>query len=169
MDVLLPPYRLDDVGETDERLVRFLGYWVSLRDDQAIPRRQDFRPEKIAEALPSLTLVEIVTENGCRRFRFRVVGSRIEMVQAVTAGDYIDDVASQEGRDASTARFARVLEAGQPVFDRYSMEVNPDRPMIVRALSCPLSRDGTTVSHIVTCAAVDNLSLDFLHRPRASR
>src|SRR5690348_13783573 len=65
-----------------EIIVPALAYWERIRGSRAMPRRCDIDPAEITGLLPLVMLVDVLEHP--RDFRFRLVGTEIDAITAVS-------------------------------------------------------------------------------------
>jgi hypothetical protein len=134
-------------------VVPALSYWERIRGSRAMPRRSDIDPAEIPQLLPFVMLVDVF-ENP-RDFRFRLVGTEIDAITAV----------SLRGQRFSENR---QLGSGSNVWNHYEAVIRTRQPLtapvdyvgsdrFVRAIRhclMPLSEDGETVNMIFVAVEV---------------
>lgn len=106
-----PPF--PDILPTDGMRL-LLRYWVSAREQGAIPRRPAFDPLRYPELLPLLQLHE---RQAGGRYLCRVSGTEVVAVSGhESTGHYLDELLQPGHRARRTAAFDQSLDAGLPLF-----------------------------------------------------
>ena len=115
-----------------------------------LPGRQHFDPADVPDLLPNLRLVEV--HRDPLRFRYRLLGSRVDMVHGRNLANQWLEVAHRgDGKvDALLADYRRVVETGQPQWRRGTPHVVPEPEIAaVEVLRLPLARDGATIDMLL--------------------
>lgn len=139
----------------DPTLLRMYQYWARLRGSRAGPSREEIDPVDLPrEALPDLMLTEVVNDAGSRRYRYRLVGSRIaELAGRDPTRQFLDEALPDAFgyRDYILGLYDALADGREPVYSRsvYVTE-DPTRPpqRETYRLMLPLC-DGEAVSHVL--------------------
>lgn len=126
-----------------------LDYWESLRGERAIPSRTDFDPMKIARMLPSVLLMDVLSED---RFVYRLGGGELERRYQIASfvGKTPYDTLGKEA-DKVLRPYRLVRDSKSPFY----RDVGPDwlrrEPSFkgYKVLLLPFSDDGVSVTVIL--------------------
>lgn len=137
-------------------LVRFFGYWLSIRPSPALlPGRQHFDPLDIPDVMPRIWLLDVVRSDGAMRFRYRLVGTReVETLEREVTGEWLDDVHPRLKENPELLeRYRYMVEQGEPTYRKGFINFSHKREH-ERVENCmaPLARDGRTVDIIAACS-----------------
>lgn len=138
-----------------DTLRRVYGYWQGKLRPQRLPARRDIDPLDLPGLLPSLTLVDVESASGRRRFRYRLMGeSHVAVLGLNATGRYADDI-WQISRDGCgiVSRYEAVCERRQA---HYWMRSFIDRSKSWRyyeRVIMPLAGDGQTVDMLLAALA----------------
>lgn len=130
-------------------LQQIYDYWDSLRAGRRMPARKDIDPTRVPRHLPNLMLIDVLQDP--RRFRYRLVGSRIVQASAENrTGQFFHDVAFFKDNPSVLEQYNSVVDAGTP---QLTLEpfLNYSNNMTYKAkrLLLPLSSDGRTVDMLL--------------------
>ena len=104
--------RIDESDLPDESARQLWRWWQASAERGAPPRREDFEPTEVPQALPGITIFDV--ERDPLRFRVRIVGTRIaEATGRDTTGVYLDQL---ENAEAIIARARWAAENRHPYF-----------------------------------------------------
>lgn len=128
-----------------------LGYWRRKRRAGLLPGRKDIDPVEIRrDVLPDIYLMDVVPAKPRRRFRYRLVGTRmVDLAGADPTGRFVDEF-------IDSARVAEMLDWEDRVVDVPEAWVY-SAPLAFKhrdfkwawRLSLPLSTDGTSVDMLL--------------------
>ena len=139
----------DDVEqELDPNGMRLLEYWRSLRLGLETPRKSDFDPTQIPQALPGIQIVDIV--DGPEQFKYRLVGTReVEVRGNDPTGKPVSHGYFGPSAEAVLENYQRAVEENAPVcvVDRFSKANS--FPVIDVSLFLPLANGDGTLRHIL--------------------
>jgi hypothetical protein len=142
------------LGESS--LIAMFDYWDGLRARDLLPARAAVDPLDIPRTLlPNVALTEVRAEAGRRRYRYRVVGSRIvEEAGCDPSWRFLDEVlpAAQGYRDFILSLYDAVAGWRAPVYSHNCYVTHdPTRPPKSRThrLLLPLADDDGAVSHVL--------------------
>ncbi len=127
-----------------------LTYWESIHPTGALPGRQHFDPAAVVPLLPNIVLVEV--ERDPWRFRYRLVGSRVDAVNGKPlTGQWLDVAYADHPRAAVLLNeYVQVVETARPTWRRSEPSVAPEASCkIIEVLRLPLAADGKTVDMIL--------------------
>lgn len=136
---------------SDRRIARLLELWRRARPGPGLlPDRQGVDPLILGpDLLPYVALVEIT--HGGRRFRFRLVGSRLIVHAGLDlTGHYIDDL--NPNRDYATyinGLYMQGIREGLPVYSETRYRAASNRLGLTRRLLCPLAADGVAADMFI--------------------
>lgn len=134
------------------RLVELTAYWRERCADGRLPARADIDPLQLKDLLGTLLLVEVVTEDGRRRFRYRLFGTEFVFYHGRDlTGHYLDEIADTGFRDELLGVYADAVAQRAPQFLAYDYIVDAARHRF-QAVLLPLSnRDDGAVDMIFAC------------------
>lgn len=147
MGVSLPSLGLPE--ECDPRILEFASYWDGLRPDGEIPGRQHFDPVDVPSFLANIWLLEFHRES--RRFRFRLVGTRVvDFLGVDPTGRWLDDAYPSFAGSEIEKDFLNCVKMGVPYWRKGPpfMEANKDYAQVER-VALPLAADGKNADMIL--------------------
>jgi hypothetical protein len=123
--------------------LEFYEYWVRTAAGRAMPARADIDPLDIPRLLPNVFLMDVVPGTP-RRFRFRLVGTRIAELEGEMTDRFLDEfvpgaAAAAMSRHYDEATEGRISVRHETLHWREREYINYD------VLLLPLSSDGETV------------------------
>lgn len=124
----------------------FYAYWRDKSGEKVMPARADLDPLEIPGLLPNLFLIDVVSGRP-RRFRFRLVGTRIVELEGEITNKFLDELVSNGPETAAMARHYDDATEGRLYVRRETLGWHPRERAHVNydVLLLPLSRDGETV------------------------
>ena len=135
----------------DRRIARLLEIWRTARPAfDLLPGRAASDPLTLgADLLPYAALIE-ATDNA-RRFRFRLVGSRLaEHAGLDLTGNCIEDVnPNRDYAEYVNSLYRLARDSGLPVYSETRYRAPSGRVGLTRRLTCPLAADGSKVDMFV--------------------
>ncbi|WP_374652854.1 PAS domain-containing protein [Dongia sp.] len=145
-------------GAVDERggaalahsadLQRLLAYWHEIRGDRRFPQRANLDPIDLRFMLDRIALVA-VHEEGCRRYRLRVVGSWWAQKYGFEAtGTWLEDWPNPVQLRATLASYEALMALRQPVI-LVRNELADGAVLNYEAALLPFSEDDERISAIV--------------------
>jgi hypothetical protein len=155
----LEPLALDAItpAQLSHRvLVLLFDYWDRLRGDRPAPARLDIDPVEIPrQALPDILLTEVVRAPGARRYRFRLVGSRVvELAGRDPSRQFLDEVLPMAFgyRDYIIRLYDTIDDAREPLYSRssyitYDTSQPPERE--THRLMLPLLDGDGALTHVL--------------------
>lgn len=141
-------------------------YWVNLRQDRLMPRKQDFSPAAIARHLPNITLVDVF--QSPLRFQYRLVGTRItELAGRNATGKWLDEELYGDRTDDLLWMYRNCVSTRQPVAVREQIQFANKSWLNVDVVAFPMSDSDNKITTIL--GAVDLAKTDAkLPSPGAS-
>jgi hypothetical protein len=136
------------------RLRRLLDYWHAKRGDRRLPARADLDPMDFAWLLGNISLADVVpaAQDGIRRYRFRLIGTRaVQRFGYDPTGRWLDDLPEPAYRRHLQAAYDEVVQRCVPLVERLDMLID-DRTHDYEILRLPLGADGETVDMIMLAA-----------------
>jgi hypothetical protein len=127
-----------------------LAHWRGMHPPTGLPGRQHFDPAAVPHLLANLVLVEV--HRAPLRFRYRLLGSRVDSVKArCLSGQWLDEAYAGDPDCAGVLReYTEVVESRAPVWRRGQPRVAPDPNChTIEALRLPLAVDGRTVDMVL--------------------
>lgn len=135
----------------DRRLSHLLEVWQQQYPGPGrLPPRLAIDPIALGpELLPYVALIEAV--DGGRRFRFRLVGSRLAQNAGLDlTGRHVDEVNPNRSYAAYIAElYTQSMSARRPVYSETRYRSGSGRIGLTRRLICPLSSDGEQIDMFV--------------------
>lgn len=132
----------------DETLRLLAEHWRSLQGDKAVPLRRDFDPMAIPTLLPDVYLVELIRPE--RRFRYRLVGSRVaEKAGFDATGYYLDELGCGSTMAFVIRLFQRCVDLSCPVASISSFGSAGRAHLLVRRIFLPLTLSRGSVDQIL--------------------
>lgn len=140
----------------DPTLLALYRYWEGVRGDRTAPARADVDPVHIPRALlPDLLLTEVVRTHGRRRYRFRLVGSRVsELAGRDLSRQFLDEAlpGAFGYRDYIIGLYDAIDDTGQPVYSRSSyitFDTSQEPERETHRLMLPLVDGEGTLTHVL--------------------
>ena len=128
-------------------------YWVTKRGLRIAPSRAEMRPEEIAPLLPYVYIVDIIDRP--RRFRFRLVGTRIvEGYGEDVTGRFLDEVDLGDKGSAIQAEYEKTANEQAPTAGSWNFSKKDGRELDYEHLVLPLSSDGRTIDMLFGGASI---------------
>lgn len=123
--------------------LEFYEYWRGRSADKAAPARADIDPLDIPQLLANVFLIDVVAGNP-RRFRFRLVGTRITELEGEMTNRFLDEfvpgaAGTAMARHYEDASQGRIYVRHETLHWRQREYVNYE------VLLLPLSSDGQTI------------------------
>jgi len=133
----------------------FYAYWHCKGGGKSMPSRGDLDPLEIPRLLPSLFLVDVVPGDR-RRFRFRLVGTRIAQLEGEITNKFLDELVPPE---TAMARHYEDTAEGRIYVRRETLRWHPRERAHVNydVLLLPLSRDEATIDMLFGFCAYHTL------------
>ncbi len=140
----------------DPVLQRLYAYWASLRGPRDAPSRAQIDPVDIPrDILPDLLLTEVLRPDGGRRYRFRLVGSRVaELAGRDPSRQYLDEVLPTAFgyRDYIVRLYDAIDDIRRPLYSRsryitFDTSQAPERE--THRLMLPLMDDSGQITHVL--------------------
>lgn len=100
--------------------------------------------------MPNIRLVEV--HHNPLRFRYRLLGSRVDIVHGRNMVNlWLDEAHGHDRKgEALLSDYRRVVETGQPTWRRGAPHVVPEPECVaVEVLRLPLARDGQTIDMLL--------------------
>jgi len=133
----------------DPPLQEIYNYWHSLLGGRRMPARKDVDPVQIPRYLSDLMLIDV--QNDPRRFRYRLIGTRIVSASAEDrTGQFFDDVYFFKHYPETFEHYNLVVDNAAPhlslePFRNYSNNTSYQ----AKRLILPLANDGETVDMLM--------------------
>ena len=140
----------------DPALLALYRYWDALRGDRTAPTRAEVDPVHIPRTLlPDILLTEVVRTHGERRYRFRLVGSRVaELAGRDPSRQFLDEALPVKFgyRDYIIGLYDTIDDTGQPIYSRssyitFDTSQAPERE--THRLMLPLVDGEGTLTHVL--------------------
>ena len=124
--------------------LEFYEYWRRKAAGKGVPSRADIDPVEIAQLLRNVFLVDIVP-GPPRRFRFRLVGTRIAEMEGEMTNRFLDEIVPSPSSTAMARQYEEAAEGRISVRHETLRWHTRDRHIDYDVLLLPLSRDGKTI------------------------
>jgi hypothetical protein len=140
------PDLIDFLGQPESRpFLEFYEYWRRKAAGRVMPSRADLDPLEIPQLLPGIFLVDVVP-GPPRRFRFRLVGTRIAELEGEMTNKFLDEFIPGSPGTAMAQQYDEAAEGRIHVRHETLRWHARDRQHInYDVLLLPLSRDGATI------------------------
>lgn len=127
-------------------------HWRGLLNGRRFPGRAEVDPIAVPRSLPQISIVDV--DPGATGFRLRLLGHHNRLFQGVRSGEDIQDVRPEQGRDRIVARLRLCAAEARPIRGVYRYKpVQAQAAVWAEVVSCPLSDDQQSVTHIVSFGA----------------
>lgn len=137
----------------DPALIGLHVYWLAKRGLRLAPSRADMRPQEIGLLLPHVYIVDIIGRP--RRFRFRLVGTRIiEGYGEEITGKFLDEIDLGDKSSAIQEEYEKAVNQQAPTASSWSFSKNDGRELNYEHLILPLSTDGRTINMLFGGASI---------------
>lgn len=140
----------------DDALLLTYRYWRALRGARIAPTRADIDPVEIPRTvLPDLMLTEVVRDGGTRRYRYRLVGSRIaDLAGWDPTWQFVDTALPKAFGycDYILGLYDALVARRQPLYSRSSyVTADPSRPpkRETHRLMLPVVEPDGAVGHVL--------------------
>jgi hypothetical protein len=153
MKTTVPGYtdgrEVDEVSRIREPFLKdLLALWTARRGGRRMPARSDFDAIELMRFGGRIALIDV--EHDPRRYRFRLIGSRItEILGRDSTGCYVDELYEPSFRQLAVEPYERILRDLEPVTSRGNMKRMGKEFLRFQSLDLPLSRDGEVVDMIM--------------------
>jgi hypothetical protein len=147
-------------GYTDSRVIdpslglkaRFLkelhDLWDQKRGDGEMPRRADFTAEELMRFSGRVSLIDV--ESDPRRYKFRLIGSRItEFLGRDGTGRYIDELYNSDFYPTAIGSYEAILHQRSPVRAQGDMKILGKPYLRFESLDLPLAGNGRDIDMII--------------------
>lgn len=125
-----------------------LRYWESRRSGRAMPGRADIDPVDIPDLLPHIGFMEV--HDSGRRFRYRLVGTRLDEVYGeALSGRFLDEAAAGPHVQFLHGLYADCARRAAPVYSESTFSYRTNADLSVKRLLLPLSNDGRAVDMVL--------------------
>lgn len=140
------PELMDFLRQPENRaFLEFYEYWRHKAGGRILPSRADLDPLEIPQLLPGIFLIDVVAGSP-RRFRFRLVGTRIGELEGELTNRFLDELIPGSPGTTMARHYEEAAEGRISVrretlrwHTRERQHINYD------VLLLPLSRDGATI------------------------
>ena len=125
-------------------------YWSSLRAGGRLPSRAQLDPHQLKQLLPTVSLIDVVRENGAVRFRQRLAGTGLYSVYGrEITGRSLEEVYSGEDADYWREHLDKVVANGRPTVGCQTVRTRPGGVCSILWIRLPLASDGYCVDMIL--------------------
>lgn len=149
------PRLVSQLSKAENRPLREIhAYWSSRIVDGRLPARRDIDATEIPRLLPNVFLLDVVP-GPPTRYRFRLVGTRITVVEGEHRGRYLDEYTELNRNSAVLRQYEDACRG--VVYLRDNTLVWQDRDHVdYTVLLLPLAEDGVTVDALLGYALYRN-------------
>lgn len=143
-----------DSTKIDEpKLERLFRYWSDKADSSRPPARAAIDPTELGDLIKNLAFLDFDPDRN--DYVFTLAGSRVEeMTGRALKGVYLSEVVAGQQLAQTLARFAMVMEHGEPHYCECDL-VFVGRPQwAARRLLLPLSRNGRQADSLLFAAVL---------------
>lgn len=148
---------LEFLNFCDPRIRAFYEYWASKRGRRTMPSRSDINPSEIVAFLPSVIILDVISQNPLR-LRYRLVGT---MEAEARGGDPTGKLVGEAfyGRSAHEVleNYRLAVTRAAPVYDGdYVSLPTPENGALeeMGTILLPLSDDDQTVNKVIVFTAL---------------
>lgn len=140
----------------DPRIGQFYAYWTALRGARPFPAKTEVDVAAIPKLAGCLILLKVFQDP--LDFEYRIIGEDIAVRLSNLKGQRVRDGALMNVGASAYLNYCAVVESGRPQFmDGWTVLPNRShQPVRLSRVHCPLSDDGKTVDHIISCIAFAN-------------
>lgn len=133
-------------------------YWRAKHRPAGLPGRRDLDPLDFFRFLAHIMLVDVIHQDGRRRFRFRLMGSyHIEVTGRDLTGQHFDEVLTQEAdHEAITSRYAKAVDLKTPHYWKRNFWCPERQWRYYQSIILPLANDGVTVDMVMSVVSFEN-------------
>jgi len=131
-------------------LLEFYDYWLRKGAGKAVPARADIDPLDIPQLLANVFLMD-VTPGTPRRFRFRLVGTRITELEGEMTNRFLDELVPGVSGTAMGRHYEDAVE-GRISVRQETLHWRERGYITYDVLLLPLSSDGRTVDMLLGLA-----------------
>jgi len=144
---------MKSVPQIDEhpRFRRLSDYLASKAPFGKLPGRQHIEPTEIADLIPWIMLVDIITQaDGEPRYRIRLVGTEVVNIQGSDrTGQYVQQVLDSAEATAIMQGYGEIIRSHVPGY-RAGVVATVGRDHVhYRRIAFPLARDGEHVDMLI--------------------
>lgn len=156
--------KLDSIA-LDFRQEMALENWRSLQTTDAAPQRSQFKPERVARALPAAMLLQVERSEAGIRFRQKLEGRYVAQVFGEALGQCIDDVYDDEYLFKIMPRLLETAITGEPAMVTESAQTKSDSAFPFTRLVLPFAGEDGHVSRLLVVYAFNPTLLAQLSAP----
>lgn len=135
---------------------RFHDYWLALRGARRFPTKAEFDIAAIPSLAANLLLLNVYYDP--LDFEYRIIGEEIAIRFKNLKGQRVREAVLVNVGKSAYLNYCAVIETGRPQFMEgwITLTDRGDRPCHLSRVHCPLSTDGETIDHIVSCICFAN-------------
>ena len=132
---------------------RFHDYWLALRGARRFPTKAEFDITAIPSLASNLLLLNVYYDP--LDFEYRIIGEDIAIRFKNLKGRRVREAVLVNVGKSAYLNYCAVVETGRPQFMEgwITLTDRGDQPCHLSRVHCPLSTDGETIDHIVSCIA----------------
>ena len=125
-------------------------YWSSLRAEGRLPSRAQLDPHHLKQLLPTVSLIDVVRENGAVRFRQRLAGTGLYTVYGrEITGRSLEEVYAGDEAEYWREHLDKVVSHGRPTVGCQTVRTRPGSSCSILWIRLPLASDGHSVDMIL--------------------
>jgi len=131
----------------------FYAYWLKLRGDREFPAKSEVDLAAIARFAANVMLLKVTYDP--LDFEYRIVGDEIATRLGSVKGRQVREAALLNVDKSAYSNYCEVIGGRRPQFlEGWALIPfrGTDRYLLSR-VHCPLSEDGRTIDHILSCVA----------------
>lgn len=156
--------KLDSIA-LDFRQEMALENWRSLQTTDAAPQRSQFKPERVARALPAAMLLQVERSEAGIRFRQKLEGRYVAQVFGEALGQCIDDVYDDEHLFKIMPRLLETAITGEPAMVTGSAQTKSASAFPFTRLVLPFAGEDGHVARLLVVYAFNPTLLAQLSAP----
>ncbi len=132
---------------------QFHDYWLELRGTRRFPTKAEFDITAIPTLASNLLLLNVYYDP--LDFEYRIIGEDIALRFKNLKGQRVREKVLFNVGKSAYLNYCAVVETRRPQFMEGWVPMNErgDQPCHLSRVHCPLSTDGETIDHIVSCIA----------------
>lgn len=133
------------------RFRRLADYLSSKAPPGRLPGRQHVEPTEIAELLPWIMLIDVISRPGAElRYRLRLVGTEVVGIQGSDGtGKYVEEVLNKSEAAGIVQGYGEIVRSRQPGYRRGVVATEGREHVPYRRIAFPLARDGEHVDMLM--------------------
>lgn len=131
------------------KLQHVLDVWNQKRGARCMPARKDFTIRDLGCVAPQLCIVQVVHEDGRRRFKIKLMGTILDHYLAPITGKFVDEAVPPQFLCRWTSMYASALDRKAPMRITSRVAYRDQLYLVCEGLVLPLADDGQTPSGVL--------------------